>query len=53
MTKAFGCCRPNKDGTDDCAMAKRVTVVVEDGVVTKYLDPFSAKDGPQELLDSL
>jgi len=53
MIKAFDCCRPSKDGADPCAMAKRVTVVVDNGLVVKVLDPFDAKDGPAALLADL
>lgn len=53
MTRAFGCCRPSNDGSDPCAMSKRVCVLVDNGLVVKYLDPFDAKEGPQLLLDQL
>lgn len=54
MTKAFECCLPSKDGTDPCAMAARVCVVVDEtGKIVKYISPFNAREGPAALLYDL
>jgi len=51
MTKAFECCKPSND--DPCAMSARVCVVVKDGNIAQYLDPFDAREGPAVLLANL
>ena len=54
MTKAFGVCKPAKDGSDPCDKSARVTVVVAaDGTVVKCIDPFDAREGPAALLAEL
>lgn len=54
MTKAFDCCLSAKDGSDPCAMADRVAVVVgADGTILKYIAPFDAREGPRALLSDL
>ena len=54
MTKAFGVCKPAKDGSDPCDKSARVTVVVAaDGTVVKCIAPFDAREGPAALLADL